>query len=64
VYKVYVDSVQQDPTYLDFVCDYAAFVGTWKNREHLQHIKCAKHKPGFAKCDVCSDHAKQLKKKT
>ena len=37
-------------------------MGTWKHREDLKHIKCAKYKPGFAKCDKCGQYALQIKK--
>ena len=35
----------------------------WENRQDPKHIKCAKFKPRFAKCDTCDRFSEQLKKK-
>jgi hypothetical protein len=62
VYQCYVDSFNSNPTNLGLPCTYPDFISTWKNREDLQHIKCAKYKPGFAKCDVCDTYSERTKK--
>jgi hypothetical protein len=41
VYKAYLDYLKKDPTNVGRPCRYEEFVGTWKNREDLKHIKCA-----------------------
>jgi hypothetical protein len=63
VYEAYHQSINEDPTKLLNPCSYDEFVGMWKNRQDLKHVKCAKFKPGFAKCDTCDRFSEQLKKK-
>jgi hypothetical protein len=62
VHAAYVDCIQSDPTYQGGPCTYPEFVLTWKNRDDLQHIKCAKYKAGFSKCDECDRYSEQTKK--
>jgi hypothetical protein len=45
--------LKNDPTEFSAAMTYEEFISTWKTRTDLKHIKCAKFKPGFAKCDKC-----------
>jgi hypothetical protein len=62
VYDVYKNSLKDDPTQFAKPCTLQQFLGTWKNRKDVKHIKCAKYKPGFSKCDKCDHFSENLKK--
>jgi hypothetical protein len=62
VYEAYCESIANDPSFLRRPISYSDFVALWKNRKDLSHIKCSKYKPGFSKCDDCSEYNKKKKK--
>jgi hypothetical protein len=62
VHQAYFESIENDCTNLQSPLTYEDFVSVWKNRKDLSHIKCSKYKPGFAKCDKCSEYNKLRKK--
>ena len=44
--------------------DYPRMCRVWKKAPELRHIKCAKYKPGFSKCDTCKiyNYSTKIKK--
>ena len=42
--------------------DYTRMVRVWNLAPELRHIKLAKYKPGFSKCDVCEQYKTKCKK--
>ena len=62
VHKVYTQaySEQEDMKPLD----YPTMTKVWKKAPELQHIKTAKHKAGFSKCDVCINYKRRISKQT
>lgn len=58
VYDIYKNFVEnKDTTSTDKPLSLAAATRTWKHDEELRHIKLAKYKEGFSKCDVCCQYA-------
>jgi hypothetical protein len=62
VYQHYCADLNKDPTEFRMVMTYNKFVSSWKSRADLKHIKCAKFKPGFAKCDKCDQFDLAMRK--
>ena len=62
VYEACCEFIRNDPTNFSRSCRYEDFVGVWKSRKDLKHIKCAKYKPGFAKCTKCAYYEMQMRR--
>lgn len=64
VWESFLKYFARDVTNTSKPIAYDDAVSTWKYRKDLSHIKCAKYKEGFSKCEVCAqyedDAAKQL----
>jgi hypothetical protein len=62
VHQVYCEALEKDSTCIQLPLNYEDFVSVWKARKDLSHIKCSKYKPGFSKCDKCSEFNRIRKK--
>ena len=56
MHQFYLNHANLDITNLDKPLTYEQFVKAWKEKSELRHIRCSKYKPGFSKCDFCSDY--------
>ena len=59
VYESFKKKWNRDRTATANPIDYASAVSAWKERDDLKHIKCAKYKEGFSKCEVCSQYEQE-----
>jgi hypothetical protein len=63
VYNIYKSFEQnQNITNVDAIIHYNTAVNAWKNDPQASHIKLAKHKEGFSKCDVCATYDRKIQK--
>ena len=62
VWESYKKFATMDQTFIERPLDYEEAVTTWSQRKDLSHIKCAKYKPGFSKCDRCAAYENDCSK--
>jgi hypothetical protein len=59
VYECFLKFMEKDVTRLSDPLSYEEAVCSWKSRQDLSYIKCAKYKAGFSKCEVCFAHEEE-----
>ena len=63
VYNIYKNFEMNDNiTKVDPIIHYSTAVLAWKEDPQAKHIKLAKHKEGFSKCDICSAYDRKIEK--
>lgn len=63
VYKMYKKfEEQKNVTNVDKIISYNSAIVAWKEDPNARHIKLAKFKEGFSKCDVCSRYEMKITK--
>jgi hypothetical protein len=60
VYQTYLTFLKAQCSTGQRPLSYSRFAHIWKHNEQLSHIKLAKYKEGFSKCDVCSSYSNDI----